>query len=61
MKTDRDYYTIDAMLKYGGSFVKSLASLAQHADYDNFNKIKNTWPEYWDQYEKMGIELEKTS
>ncbi len=60
MNSDRDYWTVEAMRKFGGSFVKILADLASHADPINLNKIKATWPEYWEEYERMGITLEKT-
>jgi len=55
----RDYWTIEAMAKYGGSFVKALAEAARHADMQNLAKIKTTWVEYWAEYEKMGRELEE--
>lgn len=58
---DRDIYTIDAMEKYGGSFVKALAVLARHADYNNLILIKNTWSAYWQEYEIMGIKMEEDS
>lgn len=54
----RDYWTIEAMTKYGGSFVKALAEAARHADKQNLVKIKTTWVEYWTEYEKTGRELE---
>lgn len=54
----RDYWTIEAMAKYGGSFVKALAEAARHADRQNLAKIKTTWVEYWMEYEKTGRELE---
>lgn len=55
----RDYWTIEAMEKYGGSFVKALAEAARHADPQNLAKIKTTWVEYWMEYEKTGRELEE--
>jgi hypothetical protein len=55
----RDYWTIEAMSKYGGSFVKALAEMARHADRQNLAKIKMTWIEYWTEYEKMGHEMEE--
>lgn len=60
MNNDRDYWTVEAMRKFGGSFVQILAELASHADHVNLYKIKATWPEYWEEYERMGITLEKT-
>lgn len=50
---EQDYKVIEAMNKYGGSFVKVLAQLAHRADPVNLQKIKDTWPEYWSQYTKM--------
>ena len=54
----RDYWTIEAMAKYGGSFVKALAEAARRADPQNLAKIKATWVEYWAEYEKTGHDLE---
>ena len=55
----RDYWTMKAMAKYGGSFVKALAEAARRADRQNLEKIKTTWVEYWTEYEKTGRELEE--
>lgn len=54
----RDSYTIEAMEKYGGSFVKALAECFRHADSHNRALIKTTWSQYWSQYERMGAEAE---
>lgn len=56
---DRDQWTCDAMLKYGGGFVKILGELAMHADSDNLRKIKATWPKYWSEYEAVGKKMER--
>lgn len=48
-----DHKTLEKMEKYGGSFVKQLAELARRADPINLQKIKDTWPDYWKQYEEM--------
>lgn len=56
---ERDYWTIEAMHRFGWSFVKALAQLASHADPNNLRSIKNTWHEYWLEYEDMGRKLEK--
>lgn len=56
---DRDSWTLDAMDKYGGGFVKKLADLARHADPDNLKAIKKTWANYWKTYTLLGIDLEK--
>lgn len=50
---EQDFETVENMKQYGGSFVVILASLAQHADPINLQKIKDTWPEYWETYSKM--------
>lgn len=57
MNDDKDYYTIEAMGQFGGSFVSALANAARFADPNNLRKIKETWSEYWAEYEKMGQEL----
>lgn len=46
------------MEKFGGSFVKALGELARHADPINLGYIKTTWANLWDQYEKIGIDME---
>lgn len=56
---NRDYWTLNAMAKYGGGFVKALAETARHADQNNLNRIKQAWPEYWKEYEHMGKSLER--
>lgn len=56
---DRDIWTINAMEKYGGSFVKALGALARSADVPNLIRIKIVWVEYWIDYEKKGVILEK--
>jgi len=53
---EQDYATVEAMEKYGGSFVQQLAALARRADPENLKLIKQTWSLYWGQYEKMAQE-----
>lgn len=50
---DTDLDTIEAMEKYGGSFVVALAGAARRADANNLAKLKAAFPEYWDQYSQM--------
>ena len=57
---EEDYKIVEAMEKYGGSFVKALANTARHADHFNLGKIRQTWSEYWNTYREMAIGLEKT-
>ena len=48
---------IDTMMEYGGSFVRKLGAAALVADPENLRKIKNTWPDYWAQYDRMAQQL----
>lgn len=48
-----DVKTIQAMIRFGGSFVKALGHAAFAADAENLQKIKDTWPEYWQRYTEM--------
>jgi len=41
------------MEKFGGSFVQALAKCFYKADPINFQKLKNSFPEYWEQYKKI--------
>ena len=50
---EQDLAVVEAMEKYGGSFVKALAALCHRADQSNLAIIKDTWPAYWSQYEEM--------
>jgi hypothetical protein len=50
-------YTILAMKKYGGSFVKALAAALEVADAPNTVKIINTWPVEYEKYQKLGRQL----
>lgn len=50
---DNDYKVIEAMEKYGGSFVQALAVAYRRADPTNYAKLRATFGEYWFQYEAM--------
>lgn len=52
-----DYATIAMMRKYGGSFVQALANAYDCADYINPAKIRSAWPDYWNQYERLGAKF----
>ena len=54
-----DHIVIETMMRYGGSFAKSLAYAARFADPENLEKIKKTWPEYWQKYSEMAQEENK--
>ena len=55
---ERDCWTVDAMEKYGGSFMQALAALARRADPRNLGKIKLTWVSDWNEYEKVGLKMQ---
>lgn len=47
---------IEAMEKYGGSFVKSLAACFSCADTTNYKKLLDAFPEYVRDYKKIATE-----
>ncbi|MDE2015942.1 MAG: hypothetical protein KGI72_05465 [Patescibacteria group bacterium] len=51
---DEKDYVVEGMKAWGGSFIRRLADLILTADPINLNKIKMTWPEYWETYRKRG-------
>ena len=55
--TEKDYWTLKAMTKFGGGFVKKLAELCYQADPINLQKIKECWPNYFLEYGEMGFRL----
>ena len=57
---DEDIKIIEAMEKYGGSFVKALANAMRHADHTNLGRLRQTFHEYWATYREMSGQLEKT-
>lgn len=54
-----DFYVIRAMRVYGGDFVQALAEAYNRADEENSRRIRETWPEYWQQYSEMAEQLKK--
>lgn len=48
-----------AMIKWGGSFVNALGLALMKADRNNAQKIKDAFPEYWEEYLKRSEKLEK--
>ena len=47
------YEMIQAIKRYGGGFVQSLAECFAHADVDNFARLERVFPEYIEQYLAM--------
>lgn len=54
--TDEEIKVVEAMERYGGSFVKALAQCFWRADPINFEKLQATFIDYWLQYKKMAEE-----
>ena len=52
------FYVQEAMLAYGGGFIKGLGEALSHADPVNVEKIKANWPGYWKEYYEMGTHME---
>lgn len=51
--SEADMKVVEAMEKYGGSFVQALAVCFRRADANNLAKLKATFSEYWEQYTEM--------
>lgn len=51
--SEADLTVIEAMERYGGSFVVALAQCARRADATNLAKLKETFADYWQQYTEM--------
>lgn len=49
----------ETMIKLGGSFVASLGIALSHADPINVRKIKQAFPEYWQEYLELGNKINK--
>ena len=45
-----DHDIINAMYRYGGSFIRALAITLEHADPTNFAKLKAAFPDEWVNY-----------
>ena len=55
----QDFCIIEAMSKYGGSFAKAIANAAKLADDNNYNTLKQAFPELWERYESFVVFLNK--
>jgi hypothetical protein len=50
---EKEFETVEAILKYGGGFVQALGHCFQKADRLNFTRLRLTFPDYWEKYERM--------
>jgi pyruvate/2-oxoacid:ferredoxin oxidoreductase beta subunit len=53
MENNENYEVIEAMEKFGGSFIQALAQCYNTADQINFIKLRDAFPEYWEEFKKM--------
>jgi len=53
MTHDEKLDMVDAMKRFGGSFVKALAECFLMADDDNLVRLERAFPEYVKQYREM--------
>jgi hypothetical protein len=51
--SEEEFRVVENMHRYGGSFVKSLSEAFSHADQINFKKLKDAFPDYWEEYSKV--------
>lgn len=54
-----DYAIVMAMTRFGGSFAQALAEAWRCADYENQSRIKQTWPDYWQKYERLALNAQQ--
>ena len=54
---ERNWWITEAMMRYGGGFVKMLGHLYRLGDPSNQRIIKNAFPDYWGRYSEL---VEKT-
>lgn len=54
-KPPDDYEITGAMMRFGGSFVRTLGELARRADPENLNRLKAAFPEFWSEYTDVAL------
>lgn len=54
--TDKEFETVEAMIRYGGGFVQALGYCFQRADIHNFRILRAAFDFYWKIYEVMAEE-----
>ena len=48
-----DWEVENAMMRFGGSFVRALGSAFQQADQDNHQRLLEAFPELWVRYARI--------
>lgn len=52
MTKDDDLATLDAMMRYGGSFTQALAIAALKADPQNYARLRAAFSDVWAEYQE---------
>lgn len=47
----------EAMISFGGGFVRALGAALLRADGNNTARIKKAFPDYWKKYTKIAIQV----
>ncbi len=55
-----DHAITGMMLRFGGSFVRTLGALYRMGDDENKQRLKNAFPEYWARYARMAERGERS-
>ncbi len=50
LQIDERWTVSENMQKFGGSFVQALGVALSKADSNNTHRIKNAFPDYWEEY-----------
>ena len=45
-----DYEVVESMKSHGGSFARALADAFTKADPENYQKLKDAFPDLWEDY-----------
>jgi hypothetical protein len=56
MEDYKNYKVLEAMTKYGGGFVKSLAECCYRADRNNYKILETAFKEYFDEYNNTFVQ-----
>ena len=56
---EKDWWTTEAMIRFGGSFVKGLGNLWRLADTTNRSKLEQAFLNYFEVYKSQGEMLRK--
>jgi hypothetical protein len=55
-----DRQILEAMSRYGGSFVQALARAAERADPVNLGKLRAAFPDVWQEYARLASQDART-